>query len=122
MTAVDRLDAGGEGEAPRPGEPAREGRGDLGHRLRLQGRGLRKARLGLRHHRHGAKVLRGGSGTSYVDAPVKASALIVEDDLFLGDARKASLGEFVSGRLLNVHQPLLNEEFVREAEVESKRG
>jgi tRNA A-37 threonylcarbamoyl transferase component Bud32/predicted nucleotidyltransferase len=57
----------------------------------------------------------------YVDTPVRASALIVEDDLFQGDARKASLGEFVSGRLLNVHQNILNEEFVREAEVESKR-
>ena len=57
----------------------------------------------------------------YVDSPVRASALVVEDDLFVGDARKASLGEFVAGRLLNVHQPLLNEEFVRRAEVESKR-
>jgi tRNA A-37 threonylcarbamoyl transferase component Bud32/predicted nucleotidyltransferase len=57
----------------------------------------------------------------YVDAPVKASALIARDDLFQGDAKKASLGEFISGRLLNVHQPLLNEEFVREAEVESKK-
>jgi tRNA A-37 threonylcarbamoyl transferase component Bud32/predicted nucleotidyltransferase len=57
----------------------------------------------------------------YVDAPVKASALIARDDLFQGDAKKASLGEFISGRLLNVHQPLLNEKFVREAEVESKK-
>jgi tRNA A-37 threonylcarbamoyl transferase component Bud32/predicted nucleotidyltransferase len=57
----------------------------------------------------------------YVDAPVKASALIARDDLFRDDAKKATLGEFVSGRLLNVHQPLLNAEFVREAEVESKK-
>ena len=57
----------------------------------------------------------------YVDAPVKASALIVRDELFLSDAKKASLGEFVSGRLLNVHLPLLNAEFTREAEVESKK-
>jgi tRNA A-37 threonylcarbamoyl transferase component Bud32/predicted nucleotidyltransferase len=57
----------------------------------------------------------------YVDEPVKASALIVRDDLFRDDAKKASLGEFVSGRLLNVHEPLLNAEFVREAEVQSKR-
>lgn len=57
----------------------------------------------------------------YIDAPVKASALIVRDDLFRGDAKKASLGEFVSGRLLNVHQPLLDAKFVREAEVESKK-
>jgi tRNA A-37 threonylcarbamoyl transferase component Bud32/predicted nucleotidyltransferase len=57
----------------------------------------------------------------YVDAPVKASALISKDDLFQSDAKKASLGEFISGRLLNVFQPLLNEPFVREAEVESKK-
>ena len=57
----------------------------------------------------------------YVDTPVKASALIVRDELFLSDARKASLGEFVAGRLLNVHLPLLNAGFTREAEVESKK-
>jgi tRNA A-37 threonylcarbamoyl transferase component Bud32/predicted nucleotidyltransferase len=57
----------------------------------------------------------------YIDSPVKASALIVRDDLFQGDAKKATLGEFVSGRLLNVHQPLMDENFVRKAEVESKR-
>ncbi|MDA4134277.1 MAG: hypothetical protein OK441_01735 [Thaumarchaeota archaeon] len=57
----------------------------------------------------------------YVDAPVKASALIVRDELFLSDAKKASLGEFVSGRLLNIYLPLLNAEFTREAEIESKK-
>jgi tRNA A-37 threonylcarbamoyl transferase component Bud32/predicted nucleotidyltransferase len=57
----------------------------------------------------------------YVDSPVKASALIARDDLYIGDAKKAVLGEFVSGRLLNVNEPLLNEEFVRDAEVESKK-
>ncbi|MGA2663705.1 MAG: hypothetical protein ABSF83_02000 [Nitrososphaerales archaeon] len=57
----------------------------------------------------------------YVDEPLKASALVVRDELFLSDARKASLGEFVSGRLLNVHLPLVNPGFAREAEVESKK-
>jgi tRNA A-37 threonylcarbamoyl transferase component Bud32/predicted nucleotidyltransferase len=57
----------------------------------------------------------------YVDTPVKASALIVRDELFLSDAKKASLGEFVAGRLLNIHLPLLNLEFTREAEIESKK-
>lgn len=57
----------------------------------------------------------------YVDEPVKASALIVKDALFQDDAKKATLGEFVSGRLINVHQPILNEKFVQEAEVESKK-
>ena len=57
----------------------------------------------------------------YVDAPVKASALIVRDELFVSDAKKASLGEFVAGRLLNVHVPLVNPEFTRHAEIESKK-
>src|SRR5689334_6319656 len=57
----------------------------------------------------------------YVEEPVKASALIVEDGLLLRDARKSVLGEFVSGRLLNVHQALLNPGFVREVEVEAKK-
>ena len=57
----------------------------------------------------------------YVDVPVKASALIVRDELFLSDAKKASLGEFVAGRLLNVHLPLKDAEFTRQAEVESKK-
>jgi tRNA A-37 threonylcarbamoyl transferase component Bud32/predicted nucleotidyltransferase len=57
----------------------------------------------------------------YVDTPLVVSALIVRDELFLSDAKKASLGEFVSGRLLNIHVALLNARFIREAEVESKK-
>ncbi len=68
-----------------------------------------------------SKGFRGRVRYRYVDSPVKASALIVRDELFLSDAKKASLGEFVSGRLLNVHEPLLNADFTREAEVESKK-
>ncbi len=57
----------------------------------------------------------------YVKTPVKASALLVRDELFLADAKTASLGEFVAGRLLNIHLPLLNAEFTRQAEIESKK-
>ncbi len=57
----------------------------------------------------------------YVDSPITASALVVEEGLLESDARKASLGEFVSGRLLNVYEPLLNGDVLRTAEVESKK-
>jgi tRNA A-37 threonylcarbamoyl transferase component Bud32/predicted nucleotidyltransferase len=57
----------------------------------------------------------------YVYTPIRASALIVRDELFLSDAKRASLGEFVSGRLLNIYLPLLNAGFTREAEIESKK-
>lgn len=67
------------------------------------------------------KKLRGGIKYQYVDSPVITSALVVEEGLLDSDAVKASLGEFVSGRLLNVYEPLLNGEMIRKAELESKR-
>lgn len=57
----------------------------------------------------------------YAKEPIHASALIVEDRLFTDDASKAYLGEFVSGRLLNVYEPILNDEFVRASEVSYKK-
>lgn len=57
----------------------------------------------------------------YVEEPVNASALIVEDRAASEDAARASLGEFVAGRLLNVYEPLLNGGFVRRMELEYKR-
>ena len=54
-----------------------KGRGHLGHRLRVEGRGIREARLRLRHHRHARRTSAGRVRYRYVDAPVKASALIV---------------------------------------------
>lgn len=57
----------------------------------------------------------------YVNSPVTASALVVEAKLLERDAVKAYLGEFVSGRLLNVYEPVLNSDLMRQAEVESKK-
>ncbi len=68
-----------------------------------------------------AKKFKGGIRYLYVHSPVTAAALVVEEDLLERDAVKAYLGEFVSGRLLNVYEPLLNGELVRKAEIESKK-
>jgi tRNA A-37 threonylcarbamoyl transferase component Bud32 len=68
-----------------------------------------------------AKKIRGGIGYRYVHSPVTAAALVVEASLLERDSVKAYLGEFVSGRLLNVYEPLLNGELFRKAEVESKK-
>jgi tRNA A-37 threonylcarbamoyl transferase component Bud32/predicted nucleotidyltransferase len=68
-----------------------------------------------------AKKFRGRIRYQYVRSPVTAAALVVEADLLESDAVKASLGEFVSGRLLNVYEPLLNGDIIRKAEVESKK-
>ncbi len=68
-----------------------------------------------------AKKFRGRIRYQYVHSPVTASALVVEASLLESDAIKASLGEFVSGRLLNVYEPLLNGDLIRKAEVESKK-
>jgi tRNA A-37 threonylcarbamoyl transferase component Bud32 len=68
-----------------------------------------------------AKKFRGRVRYNYVDSPVPASALVVEESLLESDAMKAYLGEFVSGRLLNVYEPILSEEIFRKAELESKK-
>ncbi|HVP23535.1 MAG TPA: hypothetical protein VMS77_06450 [Conexivisphaerales archaeon] len=49
------------------------------------------------------------------------SALLVDEGSFVKDATKASLGEFVSGRLLNTYQPLHGSEFLKKAELSLKR-
>jgi tRNA A-37 threonylcarbamoyl transferase component Bud32/predicted nucleotidyltransferase len=67
------------------------------------------------------KKLSGGIRYRYLTDPVLSSALIIEESLLERDARKAFLGEFVSGRLLNVYEPLLNPEAFREAELEGKK-
>jgi len=68
-----------------------------------------------------AKKFRGRIRYQYVHSPVTAAALVVEAELLESDAVKAYLGEFVSGRLLNVYEPLLNGDLLRKAEVESKK-
>ncbi len=57
----------------------------------------------------------------YVDTPVAASALIVDEDMLGQDARSSYLGEFVVGRLLNVYEPIKNDELFRAVELEYKR-
>jgi tRNA A-37 threonylcarbamoyl transferase component Bud32/predicted nucleotidyltransferase len=68
-----------------------------------------------------AKKFKGRIRYQYVDSPARTSALVVEEGLLESDAVKAYLGEFVSGRLLNVYEPLLNGDLIRRAEVESKK-
>jgi len=68
-----------------------------------------------------AKKFKGRIRYQYVDSPVAASALVVEEGLLESDAMKAYLGEFVSGRLLNVYEPILNGGVIRNAELESKK-
>ena len=57
----------------------------------------------------------------YVDSPVAASALVIDDGLLLDDARSSVLGEFAIGRLLNVYEPIVNGDFLKKAELEYKR-
>ena len=57
----------------------------------------------------------------YLDEPVASSALVVDEELLLKDARTSYLGEFVVGRLLNVYEPLTNPELLKSVELEFKR-
>ncbi|MFI5404523.1 MAG: hypothetical protein ACHQYR_02220 [Candidatus Gagatemarchaeaceae archaeon] len=57
----------------------------------------------------------------YVEKPVAASALIVDQELLMQDAKTAYLGEFVVGRLLNAHEAISNPELFRSAELEYKK-
>ena len=68
-----------------------------------------------------ARKFKGRIRYQYVRTPVMASALVVDEGLLEGDAVRASLGEFVSGRLLNVYEPLLNGELLDSAEVGFKK-
>ncbi len=49
------------------------------------------------------------------------SALLVDEEAFVKDAREASLGEFVAGRLLNVYQPLHGSDLLEKVEYTIKR-
>jgi tRNA A-37 threonylcarbamoyl transferase component Bud32/predicted nucleotidyltransferase len=57
----------------------------------------------------------------YIDSPVAASALIVDEHMFEEDAESSFLGEFVVGRLLNVYEAITNPELFRRFEVRYKR-
>jgi tRNA A-37 threonylcarbamoyl transferase component Bud32/predicted nucleotidyltransferase len=56
----------------------------------------------------------------YVKEPVEVSALIVDERMLRLDAKNAYLGEFVAGRFLNVYDPIINGDFLREVEVDYK--
>lgn len=55
------------------------------------------------------------------ESDAKVSALIVDRGALEKDAAQASMGEFVAGRLLHVHEPLLNAEFFDRVERICKR-
>jgi tRNA A-37 threonylcarbamoyl transferase component Bud32/predicted nucleotidyltransferase len=68
----------------------------------------------LRRFREGVRY-------KYVDSPVPASALIVDEGMLGQDAHSSYLGEFVVGRLLNVYEPILNPDLFRSVELEFKK-
>jgi len=47
--------------------------------------------------------------------------LVVDEEIFEADMRKASLGEFVSGRFLTPYYPVLGRDLIRSADFESKK-
>ncbi|MDG6996490.1 MAG: nucleotidyltransferase domain-containing protein [Nitrososphaerota archaeon] len=57
----------------------------------------------------------------YLKDDVDCAALVVDPKSFENDCTKSSLGEFVSGRLLNVHEPLEGEAFLKRNEVAYKK-
>ncbi len=57
----------------------------------------------------------------YVSKDVDVSALLVDSQSLEKDAKKASLGEFVVGRLLNVYEPLQGADFFEHVEFLFKR-
>jgi tRNA A-37 threonylcarbamoyl transferase component Bud32/predicted nucleotidyltransferase len=56
----------------------------------------------------------------YIDSPVPASALVVDEHMFEEDASSSYLGEFVVGRLLNIYEPILNGALFRKFELQYK--
>ncbi len=57
----------------------------------------------------------------YLEGEVECSALAVSSKSFENDCTKSSLGEFVSGRLLNPYLALSNQEFLSECEISFKK-
>lgn len=49
------------------------------------------------------------------------SALVVEQEAFERDAREGFLGEFVAGRLLNIYEAVVGEEYLLKTELDLKR-
>jgi Kae1-associated kinase Bud32 len=57
----------------------------------------------------------------YLRGQVQCSALVVQEKSFANDCAKSSLGEFVSGRLLNPYEALLGQDFLSENETTYKQ-
>lgn len=57
----------------------------------------------------------------YIDEPLSTSALVVDELLLKDDAISARLGEFVIGRLLNIYDGILNNEFIHGLEIIYKK-
>lgn len=57
----------------------------------------------------------------YLTGEVDCSALVVHPKSFESDCKKSSLGEFISGRLLNPYFPIIGKEFLLENEISYKR-
>jgi len=68
-----------------------------------------------------SKRFREGVRYRYVDSPVAASALIVDEHMLNQDADSSFLGEFVVGRLLNFYEPITNAELFRSVELAYKK-
>ena len=68
-----------------------------------------------------SKRFREGVRYRYVDSPVPASALIVDENMFAEDASSSYLGEFVVGRLLNIYESITNPELFGKFELEYKK-
>ena len=52
------------------------------------------------------------------DDDVYISALLIDTNYLIADARKGTLGEFVVGRLLNPYFPLIGKELIESIEVD----
>lgn len=57
----------------------------------------------------------------YLRGETDCSALVVHPKSFENDCKKSSMGEFISGRLLNPYIPIIGENFLFENEVSYKR-
>ncbi len=58
----------------------------------------------------------------YLHGETQCSALVVEPKSFENDCRKSTLGEFVSGRLLNSYYPIAGKSYLGENEREFKKN
>ncbi|MGD0395948.1 MAG: hypothetical protein ABSB26_03455 [Nitrososphaerales archaeon] len=67
-----------------------------------------------------SKRFREGIRYRYVEEPVAASALIIDEQLFTQDAQSSYLGEFVVGRLLNVYEVIANPKLFMSVELDYK--